>query len=260
MPTYILGQACIVCVLILAACDTNAQPANRPTTKAVKVVASFPHDPTAFTQGLVVEGNTIYESTGQYGNSSLRHVDLETGEISLKVPLRSDLFGEGITVMGDDLYQLTWKARACLLFDKKTLQWKKSLGYTGEGWGLTNDGKFLYMSDGTSTIRVIDPLTFKVVRRLRVKNGRRYQSKLNELEFIDGKIWANVWYEDRIAEIDPQSGKITAWIDCRNVYPANRRPDREHVLNGIAIDAASGRIFVTGKNWPKIYEIEVVQR
>lgn len=257
MRAYILSQACLL-PLILAACSTNAQTANRPPTKRVKVVASYPHDAAAFTQGLVVEGTTIFESTGQYGNSSIRKVDLASGEISLSLPLKPDLFGEGITIMGDNLYLLTWKARACHLFDKNTLQWKKSFSYTGEGWGLANDGKFIYMSDGTSTIRVVDPETFKVVRRIRVKNGRRYLSKLNELEFVNGKIWANVWYDDRIAEIDPQTGKVTAWLDCRNVYPANRRPDREHVLNGIAVDNKSGRIYVTGKNWPQLYEIELV--
>ena len=258
MRVYVLSQALAVLALILASCTPSAEPADRPPTKQVRVLNSFPHDPAAFTQGFAVEGNLLFEGTGQYGNSSIRRVELSTGKVLLQLRLKPDLFGEGVTILGDDLYQLSWKARTCFVYDKNTLQWKKSFGYTGEGWGITNDGEHLYMSDGTSTIRVIDPKTFRVVKRLRVKTGRRYLSKLNELEFIAGKIWANVWYDDRIAEIDPRTGKVTAWIDCRNVYPARQRPDREHVLNGIALDQDSGRIFVTGKNWPKVYEIEVV--
>lgn len=252
-----LSRAAVLLSLLFSACTTSAVPADKAPTKLVTVIQSFPHDANAFCQGFAVEGERVFEGTGQYGNSSLRHVDLKTGRPIVNLPLKPQYFGEGITIIGDLVYQLTWKERLCFVYDKNTLKYLKHFQYAGEGWGLTDDGKVLYMSDGTSTIRVVDPATFKVLRKIRVKNGRRTVGKLNELEFVNGKIWANVWYEDRIAEIDPASGRVTAWIDCSNVYPANSRPDREHVLNGIAFDENTKRIFVTGKNWPRVYEISV---
>lgn len=251
-------------VLAIAACvwgcSTSAIPADpTPPTKSVRVINVFPHDPKAFSQGLVVEGEILYEGTGQYGNSMLRKVDLKTGEVLLRQPLGPDYFGEGITIFGDRIYQLTWKERICIVYEKDTFKALGTLPYTREGWGLADDEKQLYLSDGTSSIRVLDPKTFKVERRIRVRSGRANVANLNELEFVKGKLLANVWYEDRIAEIDPKTGKVTAWIDCSDVYPAAERPDREHVLNGIAFDEKSGRLFITGKNWPNLYEIEIVE-
>ncbi len=246
--------------LLIFAIVSSAMPGDAPIlTQRVKVLAIFPHDASAFTQGLVVEGNTLYEGTGHYGMSQLRRVDLTTGKADKRMQLDRKYFGEGITVLGDKIYQLTWMERVCFVYDKATLNSLGSLRYPDqfEGWGLTNDGKHLYLSDGTSTIRVLDPETFQQVRRIRVKQGRRALEKLNELEFVNGEIYANVWYEDRIARIDPDSGEVLGWIDCSNVFPANQRPNREHVLNGIAHDATSGKLYVTGKNWPQLYEIEI---
>lgn len=246
--------------LLVLGCGQSALPVDQDIpTYQVRILNVFPHDSGAFTQGLVVEGTTIYESTGQYGNSTLRQVDLESGRVEKRLPLDPKYFAEGIGIVGDWIYQLTWKERVCFVYDKTTFKALGALQYSGQGWGLTHDDEVVYMSDGTSTIRVLDPQTFKVLRRIRVKQGRRYLDKLNELEFVDGMILANVWYSDRIAQIDPKSGQVTAWIDCSGVYPASARANREQVMNGIAHDKASGRLFITGKNWPHLYEIEVVR-
>ncbi len=226
-------------------------------TITAKVIAEFPHDPTAFTQGLVVVEGQMYEGTGKKGESTLRKVDLKTGRVELFVPLEPDLFGEGITVLGDRIYQLTWQNRIGLVYDRKTLRPAKTFRYSGEGWGLTHDGKRLILSDGTSLLRFLDPQTFEVVKRLRVTSSNGPVDKLNELEFVNGEILANIWYQDRIARISAESGEIRGWIDLSAVYPARRRATKEDVLNGIAYDESSGRMFVTGKNWPKVYEIEL---
>ncbi|MEM7474474.1 MAG: glutaminyl-peptide cyclotransferase [Planctomycetota bacterium] len=257
---YFPMLSAVLFVLILVLSNEFLLSEQRETTPIlqVRVLQVFPHDAGAFCQGLEVEGETLYEGTGQYGNSSLRKVELKTGKVQSNQPLHQNYFGEGITILGKRIYQLTWKENTCVVYEKETL---KALGvykYSGQGWGLANDGKLLYMSDGTNTLRVVDPRNFKVLKRLRVKDGRRSIDNLNELEFIDGFLYANIWYEDYIAKIDPKTGKIVAWVDCTGVYPANTRPDREHVLNGIAWDKDSGRIFVTGKNWPRLYEIEIL--
>lgn len=234
------------------------QPAKGTPVHPVRVVNVFPHDPGAFSQGLVVEGETLYEGTGQYGNSTLRKVDLSTGKVLVAQPLNRNYFGEGIATLGDRIYQLTWKERVCIVYDKKTMQPLGVLNYQDEGWGLTNDEQNLYLSDGTSTLRVMDPSNLRVIRTLKVRDGRRYVDLLNELEFVEGYILANIWYEDRIAKIDPQTGQVVAWIDCSSVYPPSPRRDREHVLNGIAYDSQSQRLFITGKNWPNLYEIQIL--
>ena len=249
----------LVSLLFHFGCSTTGVTADPlAPTKQVRVINIFDHDSAAFTQGLVVEGETIYEGTGKRGASTLRKVDLSSGTVQQQVGLPRQYFGEGITIFGDRIYQLTWQSRVCIVYEKESFQALGTLPYTDEGWGITDDEKHIYLSDGTNTIRVLDPQTFKVQRRIRVKHGRRNIDKLNELEFVNGKILANIWYEDKIAEIDPATGAVTAWIDCSGVYPAATRPDREHVLNGIAYDKDSGRLFITGKNWPKLYEIEIV--
>jgi glutamine cyclotransferase len=245
------GLVVLAIVSSNAATDSDAVP-----TSTVQVLGEYPHDPSAFSQGLAIEGQTLFEGTGKYGGSSLRKIDLETGRIASQVALNKQYFGEGITVLGDRIYQLTWRERVCLVYEKETLKYLGAHKYTGEGWGLADDEKQLYLSDGSSTIRVLDA-DFKVLQRITVRVGRRRLDNLNELEFVNGEILANIWYEDRIARIDPKTGQVVGWIDCRNVYPLSQRPDREHVLNGIAHDAESGRIFITGKNWPKIFEIEI---
>ncbi len=251
--------AALIGAVSLAIVAGNASPESSESvlTQKAQVVAVFPHDPQSFSQGLVVEGETIYEGTGKYGASALRKIDLTSGTVIGEVPLDQQFFGEGITIFGNRIYQLTWKERACLVYEKETLKFLGTYQYAGEGWGLTDDEKYLYMSDGSSTLQVLDPRTMKVVKRLPVKDGRRRIEKLNELEFVDGEIYANIWYADEIARIDPKTGKVLGWIDCSSIFPIRDRPDREHVLNGIAYDPETKRLFVTGKYWPKLYEIKV---
>ncbi len=252
-----LGLGVVGCTL-LAIIATFAFPTETSAViTPVTLVAAYQHDPQAFSQGLVVNGEELFEGTGQYGSSGLRRVDLQTGKILNSVQLGNQYFGEGITLLDGRIYQLTWKEQLCIVYDAATLRQLTTLRYTGEGWGLANDGKLLYLSDGTSTIRVLDPTTFRVVRRLRVHSGPRKIDKLNELEFVDGQLFANVWYSDHIARISPQTGEILGWLDASQLYPAAQRPSREHVLNGIAYDAQTKRLFLTGKNWPQLFEVEL---
>lgn len=223
-----------------------------------KVVAEYPHDAKAFTQGLVVVDGQMYEGTGKFGESNLRKVDLTTGRVQAYVPLDKSYFGEGITVMDDRIYQLTWQNRVGIVYDLKTLKPQSTFRYNGEGWGLTNDGKRLIMSDGTSLLRFIDTKTFEVVKRLRVRGPNGNVEQLNELEYVKGEILANIWYADRIARISPETGEILGWIDLSGLYPEKQRASKEEVLNGIAYDEANDKLYVTGKNWPKVYEIELV--
>lgn len=255
-PLWLVGLIAIFGSVMALAIEAQFRRSEVKTITA-KVIAEFPHDPTAFTQGLVVVEGQMYEGTGKKGESTLRKVDLKTGRVEVFVPLDPDLFGEGITVLGDRIYQLTWQNRIGLVYDRKTLRPTKTFRYSGEGWGLTHDGKRLILSDGTSLLRFLDPQTFEVVRRMRVTSPNGPVDKLNELEFVNGEILANIWYQDRIARISAESGEILGWIDLSAVYPARRRATKEDVLNGIAYDESSGRMFVTGKNWPKVYEIEL---
>lgn len=248
-------------LLLLAAGVAIAAAANRarpPAVASARVVAVFPHDPKAFTQGLVVHDGALYEGTGLEGESSLRRVDLESGRVEARVDLDKSYFGEGIAILDGKIFQLTWRNRVAFVYDVETLAFVRSIRYSGEGWGLTSDGKRLYLSDGSATLKIVDPQTFNVVERIPVTDRKRPVNRLNELEYIDGEIWANIWHSDRIARISPKTGDVLAWIDLSDLYP--KRPSKEHVLNGIAYDAASKRVFVTGKNWPKLYEIEVVPR
>ncbi|MEZ6054409.1 MAG: glutaminyl-peptide cyclotransferase [Planctomycetaceae bacterium] len=224
----------------------------------IEVVNTFPHDPEAFCQGLVFENGRLFEGTGQYGKSSLREVDLKTGRVLRHVNLQDKIFGEGITLWDDSIVQLTWKQRRAYSFDLDTFNYEKTFQYQGEGWGLTHDGTHLVMSDGTASLRFLDPTTFEEIRRITVHDGRRRIDKLNELEFVNGEIYANVWYSDMIARISPTDGRLLGWLDLRLLWPARTRPSKEHVLNGIAYDKSAGRLFVTGKNWPSLYEIRIV--
>jgi glutaminyl-peptide cyclotransferase len=225
-----------------------------------EVVNTYPHDARAFCQGLAIDDGKLYEGTGQYGASSLREVELETGRVIRQFALDRQFFGEGITLMDDSIYQLTWRARQAFVFDRETLEYKGTLRYRGEGWGLTHDGTHLIMSDGTSTLRFLDPATFSEVRRVSVRDGRRRIDQLNELEYVEGEIYANIWKSDFIARISPADGRILGWIDLTALWPLRQRPDAEAVLNGIAWDAQQQRLFVTGKHWPRLYEIRVVPK
>ncbi len=225
----------------------------------VRVVASYPHDPQAFSQGLVIADGILYEGTGTFGASSLRQVDLKTGRVERIVPLGQEYFGEGIALLGDKIFQLTWKNRLAIVYDRETLAPTSSFRYSGEGWGLTTDGKELILSDGTSYLRFLSAETFEVLRRVQVRTARGPVDQLNELEYVDGEIYANIWYSDRIARISPKTGAVLGWIDLSTLYPLSQRPSREHVLNGIAYDATSKHLYVTGKNWPRLYQVEVVK-
>ncbi len=228
--------------------------------QSYRVVAEYPHDKNAFTQGLIVYQGVLLEGTGQQGKSQLRQVDLKTGRVTKGIALPARFFGEGIAVADGELFQLTWKSRVCFVYDPKTLELKRTIRYPGEGWGLTFDGQSLIMSDGSSTLRFYDPKTFKLQKRIAVKDRNRPIRNLNELEYINGEVWANIWYEDKIIRIDPRRGKVIAWIDLKGLKPASLRFKREAVYNGIAFDAQTGKLYVTGKNWPKLYEIEIISR
>jgi glutamine cyclotransferase len=184
-------------------------------------------------------------------------VDLESGKIEKIAPLHQHYFGEGITLMGDRIYQLTWQNRLGIVYNAETFDVEKTFQYSGEGWGLTNDGQNLIMSDGTSTLRFLDPKKFDVVKRINVHNSSGKVDRLNELEFVKNEIWANIWYDDVIARISPKDGEVLGWIDLSSLYPRNQRGSKEDVLNGIAYDHEKERLFVTGKNWPMLYEIKV---
>lgn len=229
-----------------------------PQVFGYQVVNAFPHDPQAFTQGLIYYDGFLLESTGKYGESTLRRVELESGRVLQMHSLAEDLFGEGITVFGDRIYQLTWRNRVAIVYDKQTFEELGRFRYDGEGWGLTDDGTHLIMSDGSATLRFIDPEDFRVVRRLLVRSQGRRVDRLNELQYIHGQIFANILYQDRIARISPETGEVTGWIDLRTLWPGRR--DRESVLNGIAYDERNDRLFVTGKNWPRLYEIQLTRR
>jgi glutaminyl-peptide cyclotransferase len=229
-----------------------------PAVAGFKVVAAYPHDPAAFTQGLAIEAGQLYEGTGQYGASTVRRVDLTSGRPEKQRALSPRYFGEGIAILGGLLYQLTWQNGAAVVYDLDTFELERTMMYEGEGWGLTHDGRQLIMSDGSATIRFRDPQTFAVTREIEVKSDGVPLARLNELEYIDGEIWANIWYDDRIARISPADGRVLGFIDLSTLYPQSARSS-EAVLNGIAYDAAAKRLFVTGKNWPQLYEIEVLR-
>ncbi len=225
----------------------------------VKVLQSWPHDPEAFTQGLDLYDGRLYESTGVEGRSSVREVDLATGRVLKRVDVPYPIFGEGITVLDGRLYQLTWKSKKGFIYDAATLAPRDSFAYDGEGWGLTTDGKLLYMSDGTSTLRVLDPTTLQVTRTIAVTEAGTPVPMLNELEWVKGELYANIWLTEFIARIDPATGHVTGWIDLTGLLTKEERAGVD-VTNGIAYDAANDRLLVTGKYWPKLFAVKVVKR
>jgi glutaminyl-peptide cyclotransferase len=226
-----------------------------------EVVHVYPHDPNAFTQGLIYVDGHLYESTGQYGKSSLRMVDLYSGQIQQKHDLPAEYFGEGLTDWGSQLIQLTWKAHKGFVYDRFSFSLLRSFEYEGEGWGLAHDETQLILSDGSSQLRFLDPRSFRETRRVRVtdESGHAVEN-LNELEYVRGEIYANVWHSDEIARISPRTGKVLGWIDLSGIMDKRELRDPEAVLNGIAYDATGDRLFVTGKLWPKLFEIKVVAR
>jgi len=223
-----------------------------------RIVHTYPHDQQAFTQGLIYLDGHLYESTGISGQSSLREEDLETGRILKFNDVPKQYFAEGLTQWGNTLIQLTWQSKTALVYDLVSFKLVRTFHYDGEGWGLTHDRKALILSDGTATLRFLDPTDFHETRRIVVKDRGARVTELNELEYVRGEIYANVWHSDRIARISPVTGKVLGWIDLSGLLPKELRSSDEAVLNGIAYDAEHDRLFVTGKLWPRLYEIKVV--
>ncbi|MFK7849766.1 MAG: glutaminyl-peptide cyclotransferase [Akkermansiaceae bacterium] len=263
------------CILLFLACGekpvvekqqvSTVEGASIPDWKShqvsgFKVVKEFPHDRNAFTQGLILLGGNWIESTGGYGTSSLRRVEKETGKVLTKKNLTEDFFGEGVVELDGKLFQLTWENQQGFVYDSKTLERLRAFAYKGEGWGLTTDGKMLIMSNGSDRLQYLDPKTFRVLKEVSVRLNGRPVNMLNELEFVEGEIFANVWHAEQILRINPLDGMVVGVIDLSGIDAKDKRRDPEHVLNGIAYDAESKELFVTGKCWPKIYQIELVQK
>jgi glutamine cyclotransferase len=234
---------------------------NSPQDIPYRIVARYPHQPGSFTQGLVFEDGYLYESTGRYGFSSLRKVRIETGEILKQFPLPSDLFGEGITIYKDRIIQLTWMSLVGFVYDKASFRPLRSFRYPIriEGWGITTDGKQLIMSDGSDRLYFLDPDSFKLKSRLEVYDNNGPVRNINELEYVDGAIFANVWQSPKIIKINPRSGQVTATIDLSGIVPEEYKHHSDYVLNGIAYDPGKKRFFVTGKMWPHVFEVELKQ-
>jgi glutamine cyclotransferase len=231
-----------------------------PKAAGYEVLRTFPHDPQAFCQGLTWADGHLYESTGRYGRSSLRKVDLDTGNILQQVKLKDDYFGEGLMAWEDSLIQLTWQNGVAIIYGRENLAFRSSFPIPCDGWGLTHDGRRWFLSDGTSTLRILDPKTRQVVDWLKVKDGDRPVPRINELEFVEGEIYANIWQSDRIVRISPESGNVLGWIDLTGLMPQppfDMTDDTVNVLNGIAYDPEQRRLWVTGKNWPKLFEIRI---
>lgn len=250
-------------VLFLIAVASCAQAPKQAQTKAggapvysYKVVRTLPHDRGSFTEGFFVLDGQFWESTGLEGRSYIRRVDMETGRVLQQYNVPSKYFGEGIVAFGDELFELTYKSGIAFVYDKKTFELKKTFNYSGEGWALTTDGKRLIFSDGSQYLKFLDPTTFKETGRLTVTDAGKPVDQLNELEYIKGEIWANIWQSNRIARIDPKTGRVNSWLDMSGLLSIMESRGTD-VLNGIAYDAKTDRIFVTGKFWPKIFEITV---
>jgi len=255
------AAACLLAVLGPLVHAQLPHSARAVTTEyTFKVVHVFPHDPAAFTQGLAYRDGFLYESTGLNGRSSGRKVRLKTGEVVQKADLASEFFGEGITIFKNEILQLTWQSQTGFIYDINNFHLLRRFSYSGEGWGFTTNGNEIFMSDGTNEIRVLDAATLQEKRRIQVHDGNTAIDELNELEFVEGQIFANVWKTDRIARISPRSGKVIGWIDLKGILSPIYRLDENAVLNGIAYDPAGKRLFVTGKLWPSIFEIKVVPK
>ncbi len=231
--------------------------AHRPQEYTFGIVRAFPHDTSAFTQGLAYHDGFLYEGTGLNGRSSLRKVRLETGEIVQHADLGPAFFGEGITIIQNKVVQLTWKSEVGFVYDLKDFHLLRRFSYSGEGWGLATNGREIYMSDGSSEVRVLDGQTLQERRRIKVHDGPTAVDQLNELEFVEGEIFANVWQSDRIARISPQTGEVVGWIDLNGLLSPIYRLESGAVLNGIAYDPIHKRLFVTGKLWPNVFEIRI---
>lgn len=259
-PLFVL--ACLLSMYFSAAsADTLAsdnEPANGIQQYSYEVVNVYPHDPAAFTQGLIFKDGHLYESTGLNGHSSLRKVELETGKVLQKKDIDRKFFAEGLASGDGQLFQLSWRARTGFVYNTETFALEKTFKYPGQGWGLTLYNRQLIMSDGTSILRFLDPVDFKEIRKLTVSIDDKPLKRLNELEIVKGKIFANVWLTDRIAIISPESGRVDGIVNLAGLLDQHVTVSKAEVLNGIAYDAAGDRLFVTGKYWPKLFEIKII--
>ena len=261
IPAGLVLVALFVCCPLLLQPSAHAQaPAQAPAEYRFIIVRAFPHDTSAYTQGLAYRDGFLYEGTGLNGRSSLRKVNLETGAVVQRVDLEPEFFGEGITIFRDRIMQLTWKSQIGFVYDLKSFHLAQQFSYSGEGWGLATDSRDLYMSDGTSDIRVLDPETFGEKRHFKVHDGSKPIDQLNELEFVEGQIFANIWHTNHIARISPQTGAVAGWIDLTGLLSPVFHLESEAVLNGIAYDSARKRLFVTGKLWPSVFEIKLSRK
>jgi glutamine cyclotransferase len=237
----------------------NQKPSNPTSTPhyAYSVVNTYPHDRNAFTEGLVYENGFLYESTGLYGQSTLRRVQLETGNVLQSISLPNQYFGEGTTIFGNNIIQLTWQSHKGFVYDKNSFDMIREFSYPTEGWGITNDGNKLIMSDGSDTLYFLDPQSFNRTGQIKVQDAGAPVNMLNELEYINEEIYANIWMQQKIAIINPQTGQVTSWIDLTGItnYPNLHAGD---VLNGIAYDAQNDRLFITGKDWNLIFQIKII--
>lgn len=257
-----------ILILLLSLATLNCQTTvSGPTTAPEKipvygyeVVHVFPHDKNAFTQGLVFHDGNFLESTGEVGHSSLRRVEVDNGSVVQKIDVPPPYFAEGITLLKGRIYQLTWQHQVGFVYDALTFEKTGQFNYASEGWGLTTDGQSLILSDGTNRIRFLDPNNFQVTNTIAVLDGHTPVAEINELEYVQGEIYANIWHADRIARVDPKTGKVVGWINLAGILRPGEVQDEEAVLNGIAYDEASGRLFITGKLWPKIFEIRLTRK
>ena len=252
----LIGTAVIVFSAVALVLVSNSPVYHEPLHYTYNVVNVYPHDENAFTQGLIFENGIIYESTGRYGQSTLRRVELETGNIIQLHALPDQFFGEGITIFGDKIIQLTWRSEKGFVFDKNSFALVQEFTYHTEGWGIAHDGSRLIMSDGTATLYFLDPETFQKIGQVEVYDEEPV-ARINELEYIQGEVYANIWKEEKIAIINPQTGQVTGWIDLEGINEAENQ-NSSNVLNGIAYDAEEDRLFVTGKMWSQLFEINLV--
>src|ERR1700733_10802037 len=246
----------IACGLLAAILTAAAQT----PVDSYQVIHTYPHDPNAFTEGLEFRAGFLYESTGLKGRSWLRKEKLETGQVLQQIDLDPQYFGEGITILNQQLVQLTYQTEIGFVYDQSSFRVKRTFNYLGEGWALTNDGQNIYMDDGSAQIRIWDPVTLQEKRRITVHDHAQPVTNVNELEWVRGEIYANIWQKDLIARISPMDGRVLGWIDLTGILNAADRSGSEDVLNGIAYDSLGDRLFVTGKQWPKLFEIKVVPK
>lgn len=240
--------------------SVNIKSASEPTQYSYNVVKTYPHDTHAYTQGLTFDNNTLYEGTGQRGESQLKIVDLNTGNATKNIHLDDSYFGEGIAIIGDKIFQLTWQEQRGFVYNKKTLEKIRDFMYPGEGWGLTTDGKVLFLSDGSKVVRILDPEKLVETGRIEVYDNKAAVTYINEMEYINGEIWANIYMTDKIVRFEPTTGKVLGYIDFKGLLADSDKTANTDVLNGIAYNPNNGKIYVTGKYWPKMFEVKIVKK